>query len=140
MTDHTEPRKTKTKAFECVTQEKKVNDSSYTMDKLIIEGICPPYLVPSKSYLKRCLPSIIEDPAGNDVNNETIIVDGDHMPDDENILAGDIQDAMGYVAKLMNARGVAEKAFADIRDSGWFILAGLIIGMILAFVWIILMR
>ena len=119
-----------------------MNDSSYTMDKLITEGICPPYLVPSKSYLKRCLPSIVEDPnnPGNDVNNETVIVDGDHMPDEENILAGDIQDAMGYVAQLMNARGVAEKAFADIRDSGWFILAGLIIGMILAFVWIILMR
>ena len=123
-----------------VTQEKKVNDSSYTMTKLIDEGICPPYLVPSKSYLKRCLPSIVEDPAGNDVNNETVIVDGSDMPDGDDILAGDIQDAMGYVAKLMNARGVAEKAFADIRDSGWFILAGLIIGMILAFVWIILMR
>ena len=128
-----------------VTQEKKVNDTSYTMTKLIDEGICPPYLVPSKSYLKRCLPSIVEDPAGNDVNNETVIVDCHcddcHCPDgDDDILAGDIQDAMGYVAKLMNARGVAEKAFADIRDSGWFILAGLIIGMILAFVWIILMR
>ena len=110
------------------------------MTRLIDEGICPPYLVPSKSYLKRCLPSLVEDPNGNDINNETIIVDGGDMPDGDDILAGDIQDAMGYVAKLMNARGVAEKAFADIRDSGWFILAGLFIGMILAFVWIILMR
>ena len=110
------------------------------MTRLIDEGICPPYLVPSKSYLKRCLPSLVEDPNGNDINNETIIVDGGDMPDGDDILAGDIQDAMGYIAKLMNGRGVAEKAFADIRDSGWFILAGLIIGMVLAFVWIILMR
>ena len=109
------------------------------MDELIQKGICPPYLVPSKPYLKRCLPSIVEDPEGNPVTNETVIVDGDDIPGDD-ILAGDIQDAMGYVAKLINARGVAEKAFADIRDSGWFILAGLIIGMVLAFVWIILMR
>ena len=117
-----------------------MNDSNYNMDRLITEGICPPYLVPSKSYLKRCLPSLVEDPSGNDLTNETVIVDGGDMPDGESILAGDIQDAMGYVAKLMNGRGVAEKAFADIRDSGWFILVGLIIGMVLAFVWIILMR
>ena len=123
-----------------MTQENKVDDDSYTMDKLIEDGICPPYLVPSKSYLKRCLPSIVEAPDGTDVNNETVIVDGGDIPGGDDILAGDIQDAMGYVAKLINARGIAEKAFADIRDSGWFILAGLIIGMVLAFVWIILMR
>ena len=121
-----------------------MNDSAITLDELIEDGICPPYLVPSKPYLKRCLPSIVEPPpdsSGNDLTNETVIVDGDDLPPgSDDILAGDIQDALGYVAKLVNARGVAEKAFADIRDSGWFILVGLIIGMVLAFVWIILMR
>ena len=112
------------------------------MRRLINDGICPPYLVPTKSYLKRCLPSITEDANGGTVDNEAdVIVDeGVLPPGSEDILAGDISDALGYVAQLMNARGVAEKAFADIRDSGWFILVGLVIGMILAFVWIILMR
>ena len=112
------------------------------MHQLIDEGICPPYLVPTKSYLKRCLPSITVDADGNEVDNEgaVIVDDGVLPPGSEDILAGDISDALGYVAKLMNARGVAEKAFADIRDSGWFILVGLVIGMVLAFVWIILMR
>ena len=112
------------------------------MRRLINDGICPPYLVPTKSYLKRCLPSITKDANNATVDNEAdVIVDeGVLPPGSEDILAGDISDALGYVAQLMNARGVAEKAFADIRDSGWFILVGLVIGMILAFVWIILMR
>ena len=119
------------------------------MKKLVDDGICPPYLVPTKSYLKRCLPSLVEDPnnSNNEVNTNTTIVNGTDLPcntpgscSDNDITAGDIQDALGYVAKLLNGRGVAEKAFADIRDSGWFILVGLFIGMVLAFVWIILMR
>jgi hypothetical protein len=41
---------------------------------------------------------------------------------------------------MMNAKNFGEMVFSDLVNSWWLILIGLILGTILAFVWIILMR
>ncbi len=121
-----------------------VEDESTTMKWLIENNICPPWLVTSAPFLKRCLPSIVSDPADDsntDIKNDTVIVEADKNPnEDADITAGEMLKSMENVARFLNVRSLGEKVFADLASSWWLILIGLVVGTILSFVWIILMR
>jgi hypothetical protein len=78
--------------------EADVEDDEVDMKVLIEKQICPPWLVPTSSYLKRCLPSFDVAPDESEtITNETVIVtpeqNGD--PDGEGVDAGMIASAMG---------------------------------------------
>ena len=47
---------------------------------------------------------------------------------------------INYLIGVLNARGFAEQVWADLVISKWMILAGMGVGVGVAFIWIILMR
>merc|ERR1739838_603796 len=68
--------------------------------------------------------------------------EGNHIvnEDDNNINAGKVMDAIKYLVELLNARGFLERIFADLQSSWYWILAGQGVSMVVAFLWIFLMR
>ena len=51
-----------------------------------------------------------------------------------------VGEMINYLFGILNARGFAEQVWADLVTSKWMILAGMGVGVGVAFIWIILMR
>ena len=71
----------------------------------------------------------VTDAEGNPIANS----DGD-------ITVEKVGKMINYLLDVLNARGFAEQVWADLVTSKWMILAGMGVGLGVAFIWIILMR
>ena len=99
-----------------------------TIDELIENQICPPWIMKSKPILGRCVPSITEEEyKDSDINKDTVTWEK-------------LKDGVENLAKLLGLRDIGTKVFNDLKNQWWTILVGLIIAMVVSFVWIILMR
>ena len=83
----------------------------------------------SKPILGRCVPSITEE----EFNDSDI-------SDKETISWASLQENVKNLANLLGLRDVGTKVFNDLKNQWWTILVGLILAMVVSFVWIILMR
>ena len=108
--------------------------------KLIDDRKCPSYTLESKPIVGRCLPDfgLVEGNGSNTIKDE----EGNNvMNDDDEVFTGNtVKDILNILVDFLNARGFAERVWADLVTSKWMILAGMGVGVLLAFVWIILMR
>lgn len=109
--------------------------------KLVKERKCPAYTLGSIPIAGRCVPDfgLIKDK-----KNGTLMTDQNEneIKTDENngVNAETVFEAIEYLVDLLNLRGFAEKVWADLVDSKWMILAGQGLSVVVAFVWIFLMR
>ena len=99
---------------------------------------CPSYMIESVSLIGRCIPNF-----GLAQNNDTAMTDEEGNPianGDGDITFNKVGDMINYLMDVLNARGFAEAVWSDVMASKWMILAGEGVGVLVAFVWIILMR
>jgi len=123
-----------------VWNEAVADSSGEKLLKLISARKCPAYTLESIPIAGRCVPSfgLVEGK-----QNETTIKDEDEntIQSEENVInAETVLGAINYIIDLLNLRGFAEKVWADLVTSKWMILAGQGVSVVVAFVWIFLMR
>ena len=99
------------------------------IDELIKNQICPPWIMKSKPILGRCVPSITEEE-----------FDDSDISDKETVSWDSLQENVKSLANLMGLRDIGTKVFNDLKNQWWTILVGLILAMVVSFIWIILMR
>ena len=107
--------------------------------KLISSRKCPSYMISSKPLLGRCVPVFVSDTPGNQTLQDE---DGnDLMNGDEGTFDYDTATQMiENIVNILNMSGFSEKVWADLVSSKWMILAGEGVGVVIAFIWIFLMR
>ena len=109
--------------------------------KRLIDGRrCPSYMLSSKPLVGRCVPDFQTDKPGNQsVTDE----DGNNLMNggDNEIFDFDTAKQMiKNIVDILNLSGFSEKVWADLVSSKWMILAGEGVGVLIAFIWIFLMR
>ena len=136
-------------------QDAKDDESGEKFMALISKKKCPSFTMESSAIIGRCLPnfglievnplnefssflnSLIKDkPAGN-------VTDAEGNPianSDGDITVEKVGKMINYLLDVLNARGFAERVWADLVTSKWMIMAGMGVGVAVAFLWIILMR
>ncbi|CAH1786106.1 unnamed protein product [Owenia fusiformis] len=115
--------------------------SSKSVMQLIEDDDCAAYYVESQPIVGRCVPSflskVLDSASGlvDTLSNATIVDKSNTTVTDV-----DLQDGSYWLALFLNAKEYGMKIYQDVVGSWWLILVGLGIAMILAFIWIILMR
>ena len=106
--------------------------------ELINTRKCPSYMIESVSLIGRCIPDF---GLAEDSNSTITDTDGNNIANgDGEITFSTVGDMINYLVDVLNARGFAEAVWSDVMASKWMILAGEGVGVLVAFVWIILMR
>ena len=101
-----------------------------SVEDLTKNQICPKWILGSKNVLGRCVPSITEEDLDNsDINSK-----------EETVTWDSLKRGVESLAKLLGVRDIGTKVFNDLKNQWWTILVGLILAMVVSFVWIILMR
>uniref|UniRef100_A0A8C9YJM7 Choline transporter-like protein n=1 Tax=Sander lucioperca TaxID=283035 RepID=A0A8C9YJM7_SANLU len=104
----------------------------YCKDGILKDGLCPAILMPSKAFTRRCLPALGTLKGGVVVvGNETTFTDGKGS----SINATDVKSNV-----VVEARQVAMRIFEDYTQSWHWILLGLVIAMLVSFIFIVLLR
>ena len=86
--------------------ESDITDPTKKVFDLIESGICPPWWVPSKSVLGRCLPTLIATENGDPIKNETVIVTQEqtNAHDDQDVTGFVMEQSLETVADILNYR------------------------------------
>jgi choline transporter-like protein 2/4/5 len=98
---------------------------------------CPAYLLPSKSFLGRCVPTF---GLVRTSSNLTRTVQRIHTSEEETLDEGNLKEGIDYLMKVIDLRSYGEKFLADLANYWWIVLLALLLASILSFGWIVLMR
>ncbi|KAM4535030.1 choline transporter-like protein 2 isoform 2-T2 [Fundulus diaphanus] len=104
---------------------------------ILKDGLCPPMLIPSKPFTRRCFPSLGLKGGIITVGNSTTFDDGQGKTDRP---AKDLVDGIKNATVVIEARQVVIKIFEDYTHSWYWILIGLVIAMLVSLLFIVLMR
>ncbi|KAL5013099.1 hypothetical protein ScPMuIL_011650 [Solemya velum] len=121
-----------------------IDPSSGDIDVLVDNEDCAAYLVESTSVLGRCVPSIFEDIGSMGANLLVNATDPNSVlatAGNKTTLTGTLlEEGTKYLALFFEVKEYGEKVFKDVLASWWLILTCLAIGMVVCFIWIIIMR
>ena len=107
--------------------------------KLIEDRKCPSYMLSSKPLVGRCVPDF--GLFSNGTESVTDQADNPLLNDDGQTFTFETAKHMiDNILDILNLRGFSEKVWADLVRSKWMILAGEGVGVLIAFLWIFLMR
>ena len=109
------------------------------LKRLIETRACPAYMLSSKPLVGRCVPVFLPDKPGNmSLQDE----DGNDLMngDDQTFDYDTAKQMIKNIVDILNLGGFSEKVWADLVNSKWMILAGEGVGVLIAFLWIFLMR
>ncbi|KAM4535045.1 choline transporter-like protein 2 [Fundulus diaphanus] len=104
---------------------------------ILKDGLCPPMLIPSKPFTRRCFPSLALKGGIITVGNSTTFDDGQGKTDRP---AKDLVDGIKNATVVIEARQVGIKIFEDYTHSWYWILIGLVIAMLISLLFVVLMR
>nr|CAB3266288.1 choline transporter-like protein 5 [Phallusia mammillata] len=110
----------------------------------VLAGKCAPYYMPMTPVVGRCIPQILKD-AANEVamltNQNGVTVPVPIVDANNNTINGTTVDLGTVGIKLyLEARQIADKIFADVTSSWYWLLALIGISAVVAFLWIVIMR
>lgn len=119
--------------------------NSYSAKRLILDGLCPAWVLPSKPILGRCLPIALEYGTGTNSTKQRSqgkknIVDPEDTSDNQGIDEDKLKKAVTALGAFLSVRDFGERIFNDLSDTWWMIGLGFILACILSFLWIVLMR
>eukprot|EP00095_Tigriopus_kingsejongensis_P005861 maker-scaffold38_size502422-snap-gene-1.13 protein:Tk05861 transcript:maker-scaffold38_size502422-snap-gene-1.13-mRNA-1 annotation:"hypothetical protein DAPPUDRAFT_305570" len=120
--------------------EAQITDDTITVKDLIRDKICPPWWVPSKTLLGRCVPNFETTDDNQVVTNDTVIIDKDETPENEVVNGGVLKKAINYIGKVIDVRSFGERVYSDLATTWWMVLLALLLATVLSLVWIILMK
>ena len=106
---------------------------------LVKQRKCPAYLLPSKPFLGRCVPTfgLVRSTAGENMTRsmQRIQTSNEQTLDEDNL-----QEGISYLLKVIDLRGYGEKFLADLAHYWWIVLLALLLASILSFGWLMLLR
>ncbi|CAL8357127.1 unnamed protein product [Boreogadus saida] len=112
------------------------NFTKMSAPDILSQGLCPAMLIPSQAFTHRCLPALGTLKGVVVVGNETSLA-GDGG---DQVNATQLLDAAKKSNLVVEARQVAMRIFEDYTVSWYWILLGLVIAMVVSFVFIVLLR
>jgi choline transporter-like protein 2/4/5 len=112
-----------------------------SIQELVEKNLCAAYHLSSKPIIGRCLPTIFTDAADN---SEAITDSSKQMPlqraNGETITVDSIKNGTLNLAQFYKLKGTLELLFKDVVHSAPLILVCICIGMVIAMIWILLLR
>ncbi|XP_072177014.1 choline transporter-like protein 2 [Diadema setosum] len=112
------------------------------LEKMFSDEKCASYVIPQTAYLGRCVPSFLV----NALSSVTDVLSEDEFiltpgSENNNITASNAQDLFETsVNLLLDVVNLVEVIYQDVVASWYIILAGMLLGMLIAFIFIVLMR
>ena len=107
------------------------------VEELITDGHCPAWVLPSRSYLGRCLPL---GTAGNETEPETEIISPDATIDNKSITSQTLVMALNALGAFMSVRNFAERVLTDIAHTWWMVGVAYLAATAVSFIWVVLLR
>ncbi|ELU15407.1 hypothetical protein CAPTEDRAFT_224558 [Capitella teleta] len=115
-------------------------DTSKSVDALVEDEECAPYYMQSSPMVGRCVPtviaSLVDSATGMIEANGTAMVD--KMGNQVN--GTELESGVQYLAYFLNMKEYGMKIFQDVRAAWWLIIVFLVVGALVTFIWILLMR
>ncbi|KAK6327027.1 hypothetical protein J4Q44_G00026720 [Coregonus suidteri] len=107
--------------------------TTWTVQQILDAELCPSFLVPSKSALGRCLPSLhaLKSAPSNFTLPGMASV---------NETVNSIRSAMGSLISGFNRKTIGVRIFEDFASSWYWILLGLTVAMVVSVVFLLLLR
>ncbi|GFO17741.1 choline transporter-like protein 2 [Plakobranchus ocellatus] len=112
-----------------------------TVDELIKKNLCASYYLNSRPILGRCVPKIFSDA----IDTSKSLVDSNGnvslaRANGESVTIDHIKNGTLNLLRFFKLKGIAELLFMDVVNSVHIIIACLVVAMILAMIWIVLLR
>ncbi|XP_027729853.1 choline transporter-like protein 5 isoform X1 [Vombatus ursinus] len=109
------------------------NDPLKPVSEVFRNEDCPSFILPSRSFLKRCFPDLSTINGILALKNRTTFIDGTGST--RNI--ADLQKGVNGISRILTMRTIGLKVFEDFVNSWHWILIGLFLAMIssLVFLW-----
>ncbi|KAM9685454.1 choline transporter-like protein 5 [Trichechus inunguis] len=107
-----------------------------SLTEILLDEDCPTVIFPSRPFLQRCFPAFSTDSGTLTVGNKTTFEDGSGKT--RNVM--ELRAAANGINRLLKGRSVGTKVFEDYSTSWFWILMGLIIAMVLSWVFLILLK
>ena len=104
---------------------------------LVKQRKCPAYLVPSKPFLGRCVPTFGLARANNVTTRQ---VERMQTSDGSNVDSDNLKKGIEYIMKAIDAKGRLERLMADLATNWWMLVLGLLFAMLVSLGWILLLR
>lgn len=106
---------------------------------MISKQVCPAWVLPSSSFLGRCIPFLTYGNGTNITASDNILNSND-TPNEQGITVEVLKEKIGNLIEILNLRTYGEKVLSDLSSSWWIILLAIIMASFVSFIWIILMR
>ena len=119
----------------CDPSDEDINSKSY--QDLVTKKACPAWVLNSKPFLGRCMPSLVDE---SNKDDNTTVINADQTVDGKPVKKGTLKHALTALGAFLSIRDFGERVFNDLSDSWWMIGIGLSLAFVLSFIWIILMR
>lgn len=103
-----------------------------TKAKMVANGKCAPYYLVSQPVLYRCIPTLV----GNVLANNSVITNAAG----NNVTKAAIETGLEALKVLMNAQNFGMSVFEDMKAVWYWLLIGMVLIVILAFVYILITR
>ncbi|XP_045575097.1 choline transporter-like protein 4 [Salmo salar] len=107
--------------------------TTWTVQEILDAELCPSFLVPSKSALGRCLPSLH---ALNSAPSNFTLPGMASVNETVNSIRG----AMGSLISGFNRKAIGVRIFEDFASSWYWILLGLMLALLVSVVFLLLLR
>ncbi|XP_050412083.2 choline transporter-like protein 2 isoform X1 [Patella vulgata] len=129
--------------------------SAKSVKDLVVDEDCSAYYLKSKSVINRCLPieellnladgvvkvgnNTLQDAENNNVTS-TEVKEALNITKVLGLTPEEMDKAINVFNQFLEAQEYAEKAISDITSTWYIIVALLFLGMVVCFIWIVLMR
>ena len=108
-----------------------------SMEDLVKQRKCPSFLVPSKTFLGRCVPTF-----GLEADNNLTNMQVEMMKtlDGSNVESEKLKKGLEFIMKAIDAMGRFDRLMAELSTNWWKILLGFVFAMVISFIYIMLMK
>ena len=112
--------------------------SCFSLRNLVKKRKCPAYLIPSRPFLGRCVPTfgLVRSSANLTRSN----VERMQTQDGSQVDSEKLKEGVKYLMELIDLRGTGERLLSDFAGYWWILLLGLVFAMLISFGWIMLLR
>ncbi|XP_032971848.1 choline transporter-like protein 5 isoform X1 [Rhinolophus ferrumequinum] len=107
-----------------------------SLSQILMDDDCPAAIFPSKPFLQRCFPDFSTENGTLTVGNKTMFEDGKGKTRN----AVELREAANHINKILDAKSLGMRLFEDYATTWYWILMGLIIAMLLSWIFLILLR
>lgn len=113
----------------CPTQFYVERQPSYDIKEYCVDAVCPTWILPSKPFQKRCIPTLSK-------VNQTML----DLIDNTDTFLPKLKQAISNVKLLFEAEEVGQNVVGDLINSWWKILIGVLLAMVGCIIYVTILR